>query len=77
MYLKLFNSNNLYYQQISKFSLDHLHSIIFDQLLPEIAHYWTKEEASSLLTQLDLTDVKIHQPPNGMGWTVIGRKKIN
>jgi len=48
---------------------------VFDQLLPKVAHYWTKEEASSLLNQVDLTAITIHRPPNGMGWTVIGRKK--
>jgi len=77
LYLKLFKSNNLYFQQISKFLFSHLHSIIFDQLLPEIAHYWTKEEACSLLKQVDLKEVSIHRPPNGMGWTVIGKKRSN
>jgi SAM-dependent methyltransferase len=77
LYLKLFKSNNLYFQQISKYLFSHLHSIIFDQLLPEIAHYWTKEEACSLLKQVDLKEVSIHRPPNGMGWTVIGKKRSN
>ena len=75
LYLKLFKSNNLYFQQISQFSFSHLHSIIFDQLLPEIAHYWTKEEACSLLKEVDFKEVSIHRPPNGMGWTVIGKKE--
>ena len=75
IYLKIFNPQNQYYKQISQFSFDHLHSIIFDQLLPEIAHYWTKEEACSLLKQSDLREISIHKPPNGMGWTVIGKKK--
>lgn len=77
IYLKIFNTQNKYYQQISQFSFNHLHSIIFDQLLPEIAHYWTKKEACSLLKQSDLREISIHKPPNGMGWTVIGKKGIN
>jgi len=72
--LKLFKSEHPYYKQISKFSLGHLHSIIFDQLLPEIAHYWTKEEAYSLFKKNNLRAVSIHKPPNEMGWTMIGRK---
>ena len=76
-HLKIFNPQNLYYRQISQISFDHLHSIIFDQLLPEIAHYWTKKEACSLLKQSDLREISIHKPPNGMGWTVIGKKGIN
>jgi len=74
IFLKLFNSNNLYYKQITKFTFGHLHSIIFDQLLPEIANYWTKEEAYCLLKHIDLKDASIHRPSNGMGWTVIGKK---
>ena len=73
--VKYFPTNNLYLKQISNFSLNHINSIVFDQLLPKIAHYWTKEEASSLLNQVDLADITIHRPPNEMGWTVMGRKK--
>lgn len=77
LYLKIFNHQSLYYQQISKISFDHLHSIIFDQLLPEIAHYWTKAEAYSLLNHDDLSTTSIHRPPNEMGWTVTGKKRSN
>ncbi len=73
--LKLINPSTRYYKQIAKFSFKHLHSIIFDQLLPEIANYWTKEEALSLLNNEKLTDISINHPPNGMGWTVVGRKR--
>ena len=62
-------------KQISNFSLNHINSIVFDQLLPKIAHYWTKEEAFYLLKHIDLTEIAIHRSPNGMGWTVMGRKK--
>ena len=73
----MFNHQNLYYQQISQISFDHLHSIIFDQLLPDIAHYWTKAEAYSLLNHDDLSSTSIHRPPNEMGWTVTGKKRSN
>ena len=69
------DTDNLYLKHISNFSLNHINSIVFDQLLPKIAHYWTKEEAFSLLKQVDLTDITIHRPPNEMGWTVMGKKK--
>jgi SAM-dependent methyltransferase len=63
-----------YYKQVRSFSFLHLHSIIFDQLLPHIARYYRKEEAIKLLVDGGLTNVKAYHT-NGMSWTVIGMKR--
>lgn len=72
IFLKLMRPTKPYYVQLRQFSVDHVHSIIFDQLLPDIANYYTKQEAINLLA--DFTDVTITTPPNGNGWIVRGKK---
>jgi len=47
--------------------------IIYDQLNPDYAKYYTKEEAIKLLEGGRLKDVKIHHR-HGYSWTVIGTK---
>ena len=47
-------ANNDYLRMIRKFSLKHLEAIIFDQLFPSIANYWTKEEVIELINNLNI-----------------------
>ena len=70
--LRLFEPKSLYFQQIRRFKLAHLQCIVFDQLIPEVANYYTKEEAKSLLSGFD--GVIVEAPPNKNGWIVRGRK---
>lgn len=72
-FVKLIPTKNSYLAQLKKFKFKHVHSIIFDQLLPQIANYWTQEEAKSLLLSANLKDVEIHNCNNN-SWTVMGRK---
>lgn len=72
--IKIFKGPSGYLKQISKFKFHHVHSIVFDQLLPGVANYWRKEEVSKLISKLGLTEFNIYQPPNKSGWTVIGKK---
>jgi len=74
IYLKLFFQKNEYFKQLSRFSFWHISHIVFDQLLPKIANYWTKEEALSLFKNKNLKNIKIFKV-NDNSWTVIGRKK--
>ena len=53
----------------------HVHSIIFDQLLPEITHYWTREEALALYHGQPVEPPTIHFCNKG-SWTVIAKKRI-
>ena len=74
-WVKIFHGPGPYLKQLSGFSFYHIHSIVFDQLIPKIAHYWTKEEARSLLSSFEeLKDIEIHQV-NSNSWTVLGEKK--
>jgi len=59
---------------ISNFRFWHVHSIVFDQLLPEIANYWKKEEVLSLLEGKGLKDIKILHT-NSNSWTALGIKE--
>lgn len=70
--IKLLKSKNPYYQQLKGFDFDHIHAIVFDQLLPKIARYYKKEEAQSLLSKLQ--DVQIARV-NENSWCVMGTKQ--
>lgn len=72
-FLKLFPPHKTYLRQLSGFSFWHIHSIVFDQLIPRIANYWTKAEAFNLLKRSDISKVHIHHT-NDNSWTVIGTK---
>lgn len=50
--------------------------IIYDQLNPEYAKYYTKVEAEKLLSDASFEDIRIHHR-HGYSWTVIGTKPIN
>ncbi len=64
-----------YFKLLRTFPFKHLHSIIFDQMLPRIAHYWRRDEALALLQRADLEDIAI-QSVNEMSWAVMGRKHV-
>ena len=73
IFVKLAPIKHSYFQQLKKFKFGHVHSIIFDQLLPQIANYWTENEAKNLLLNAGLKEVKIHHCNNN-SWTVVGEK---
>ncbi|MDD4900823.1 MAG: class I SAM-dependent methyltransferase [Patescibacteria group bacterium] len=74
LFVKIFKGPGDYFQQLSTFKFWHVQSIVFDQLIPEVANYWTKDEVRNLFKELELTDIKINRPPNNCGWTVIAKK---
>ena len=65
-----------YLKMLKGFPFMHLHHIVFDQMLPRIANYWTRDEAAALLTGAGLTDVKTAWV-NEVSWSVIGTKPPN
>jgi hypothetical protein len=71
--LRIFNFKSKYLNLLKKFSFRHLRSIVFDQMLPVIANYWTREQVSELMHGADLTNVEI-QMVNDMSWAAIGTK---
>ncbi len=73
-YLKLIPQKRPYLKQLSTFKFWHIHSIVFDQLIPRVANYWTKEQALDLFDKLPLKNVRITHV-NSMSWALIGTKK--
>jgi SAM-dependent methyltransferase len=74
--VKLFKHSNKYLNQIKEFDFWHIHSIVFDQLIPDIAHYWKKEEVADLVEGLTMKEVSVHRPPNESGWIITGIKAL-
>lgn len=75
VFVKIFRGSTGYLKQLSTFDFWHIHSIVFDQLIPDVANYWTRKDVEELFSGLDLEDISIKMPPNGSGWTIIARKK--
>lgn len=61
-------------QQLSTFPFWHVHSIVFDQLIPAVANYWRRDEVIALTKELTLRDVSVERPANNMGWTLTATK---
>lgn len=62
-----------YYRLLRSFSFKHLRAIVFDQMIPRIAHYWPKEFVESLCKDAGLEQIcMVHV--NNMSWSACGRK---
>jgi len=62
-----------YFRLIRQFDFAHLRSIVFDQMLPSIAHYWSQDEVTALMRGAGLEDVRLSWV-NEMSWAAVGRK---
>lgn len=62
-----------YMRLIRGFGFRHLHEIVFDQLLPRTACYWTRDEVAQLMRGAGLEDIQLHWV-NQISWTASGRK---
>ena len=71
--LKLGLRPSEYFKLLARFEFAHLRSIVFDQMLPRIAHYWPRERVAELMTEAGLEDVRI-AAVNEMSWSAIGRR---
>jgi len=58
---------------LDKVSADKRRLIIYDQLNPEWAKYYTRDEAYRLLSETGFTDIRLHHR-GGYSWTVVGTK---
>ena len=75
-FVKIFKGPSAYCKQLSTFNFWHVHSIVFDQLIPDVANYWKQEEVRALVAHLPLIDVTVTPPPNKSGWILTGTKKV-
>jgi len=74
LYVHLFRSKDEYLGRLRGFDFWHVHSIVFDQLIPRVANYWRQSEVSNLVESAGIANFLIHNPPHGTGWTLIARK---
>ena len=66
---------NEYFKLQTRFGFPHLRSIVFDQMMPRIAHYWPQERVAELMTEGGLEDVRI-RTVNQMSWSAIGTRPL-
>jgi SAM-dependent methyltransferase len=71
--LKLGLRLNAYFRLLAGFGFGHLRSIVFDQMLPRIAHYWPRQTVRELMEGAGLEDIRL-APVNQMSWSAIGRR---
>jgi SAM-dependent methyltransferase len=62
-----------YFRLLRRLSLRHLRSIVFDQMLPKIANYWSRDTVAALMRRSGLVDVQLAWV-NEMSWSAIGTK---
>jgi len=60
---------------IGRFSWAKRYLVIYDQLKPTVARYYTRDEAERLLTAEGFRYVRLHHR-HGYSWTVIGEKPV-
>ena len=62
-----------YFRLLRTFDFAHLRSIVFDQMLPAIAHYWSREEVEALMRRAGFAEVRLAWV-NEMSWAAVGCK---
>ena len=62
-----------YFRLLARFDFAHLRSIVFDQMLPRIAFYWSRDEVAGLMQRAGLVDVELAWV-NQMSWSAIGTR---
>ena len=62
-----------YFRLLAKFDFPHLRSIVFDQMLPHIAHYWPRETVERMMAEAGLEDLRLIWV-NQMSWSAIGTR---
>lgn len=72
LYLVLPHRNS-YLAELRKRSFRHTEAMVFDQLLPHIAHYWRRDEVLGLASGLPLEEIRVTHT-HGISWTLIAKK---
>jgi len=62
-----------YFRLMRGFRFRHIRSIVFDQMLPKIAHYWRRSEVEQLMRDAGLVNVELSWV-NEMSWAASGAK---
>ena len=64
-----------YFRLLRTFTFAHLRSIVFDQMLPRIANYWTKAEVEALMRGAGLEAIELAWV-NEMSWAARGSRPV-
>jgi SAM-dependent methyltransferase len=64
-----------YFRLIAKFDFAHLRAIVFDQMLPRIAHYWPREVVARMMSEAGLENIRLTWV-NQMSWSAIGTRPM-
>jgi len=62
-----------YFRLLARLSFRNLRSIVFDQMLPRIAHYWPRETVVTMMEKAGLDDIRV-AAVNEMSWSAIGTR---
>jgi SAM-dependent methyltransferase len=65
-----------YFRFIGKFDFAYLRAIVFDQMLPRIAHYWPRETVARMMLEAGLEDVRLTWV-NQISWSAIGTRPLS
>jgi len=65
-----------YFRLLRQLGFSHLRSIVFDQMLPKIAHYWPREAVERLMRERGLEDIHLSWV-NEISWSAIGTKSTH
>jgi SAM-dependent methyltransferase len=63
-----------YLRLLRERSFRHVEAMVFDQLLPSISNYWTREQTLALIDGLPVRTVHLTHT-HGMSWTLVARKE--
>jgi SAM-dependent methyltransferase len=64
-----------YFRLLAGFGFGHLRSIVFNQMLPRIAHYWPRETVPELMEAAGLEHIRLASV-NQMSWSAIGTRPV-
>jgi len=62
-----------YFRLLRRLDFRHLRSIVFDQMLPRIANYWSRDTVATLMRNSGLTEIRLAWV-NQVSWSAIGTK---
>jgi SAM-dependent methyltransferase len=72
-YTRLVNPKIGYLKNLKSYKFNHIHHILFDQMIPIIANYWTGNEVINLLEDCGLSNIKMINV-NDVSWCAMGTK---
>ena len=64
-----------YFRLLQQLTFRHLRSIVFDQMIPKISHYWPRDTVRRLMEEAGLVDIRLAWV-NEMSWSAIGIRPI-